>query len=208
MQHLQSITKIGRNPKNTSKVVSFLMPATFVLCLSIMYGGWSYIVHEQVSGRCVRQRYPICARNVVDISKLGDGPCNSEFDKIECGFDNGDCVTYNSMYPFCEVEDPWRVGDGHCDIIGGYNISECNWDGTDCISRNEEKEYVYNPPDDDEGLSPTGTATPQTLLPSSTPSLDSSEHTCFEQCNVNWIMPCQDACDPGRLFTICLENCY
>ena len=104
-----SITKIGRNPKNTGKVVSFLMPVTFVLCLSIMYGGWSYIVHERVSGRCVRQRYPICARNVVDISKLVDGPCNSEFDKIECGFDNGDCVTYNSMYPFCEVENPWWI---------------------------------------------------------------------------------------------------
>lgn len=32
----------------------------------------------------------------------------------------------------CDVPYPEYVGDGYCDMSGGYNTEACNWDGGDC----------------------------------------------------------------------------
>jgi predicted RNA-binding Zn-ribbon protein involved in translation (DUF1610 family) len=44
----------------------------------------------------------------------------------------GDCDEFNAEYPNCNVEDPYRTGDGRCDG-GAYNTTECGFDGVDCV---------------------------------------------------------------------------
>ena len=48
-----------------------------------------------------------------------------------CGFDGGDCKVFNAKYPFCNVTDPYRIGDGWCSGEE-YNTAECGFDEGDC----------------------------------------------------------------------------
>eukprot|EP00979_Chaetoceros_neogracilis_P003242 scaffold573_cov309-Chaetoceros_neogracile.AAC.1 len=70
---------------------------------------------------------------------IGDEYChggdyNIGYNTEECGFDGGDCETYNS-YLNCTVEYPGRIGSGYCDD-GDYNTEECGFDGGDCETYN------------------------------------------------------------------------
>ena len=51
-----------------------------------------------------------------------------------CNFDGGDCDAFMEKYPDCNATDPWRLGDGKCDLED-YMTYECGWDGGDCIDQ-------------------------------------------------------------------------
>ena len=36
-------------------------------------------------------------------------------------------------YPNCNVQSPWRIGNGRCNRYSNYNTPECGFDGGDCI---------------------------------------------------------------------------
>ncbi len=57
---------------------------------------------------------------------LGDGICDfiPEYMTEECGYEFGDCAD-------CQVEDPYRLGDGNCD--DAYNTRACGYDNGDCL---------------------------------------------------------------------------
>ena len=88
-------------------------------------------------------------------SFCGDGYCDESLNNAGCGWDGGDCCqescvgrdipcstnaldytcrdpTYKILPPNCKVEKPENVGDGFCDVYGGYNTAECDFDGGDC----------------------------------------------------------------------------
>jgi|AntRauTorckE5430_2_1112549.scaffolds.fasta_scaffold33284_1 hypothetical protein len=83
--------------------------------------------------------YPVllCIPNChVNLPKLiGDGDCNNggDYNTEECGFDGGDCVEFNTLYPGCVAPPDW-IDDGYCD--GDYNTEECKFDGGDCVEFN------------------------------------------------------------------------
>ena len=112
-------------------LIAVIMYICFAL---VMFLGLGVIAHRQDSGTYIRKRYPVCTRDVKDVSKLGDGICHTEFNNENCNFDHGDCEIFNLMYPNCDVQDPYNVGNGHCDAFEGYNVSECDYDGGDCLS--------------------------------------------------------------------------
>ena len=63
---------------------------------------------------------------------VGDYECDGGvYATEECGWDGGDCITFWSRHPLCNVDQPFRVGNGICDFEF-YNY-ECGWDGDDCI---------------------------------------------------------------------------
>lgn len=71
---------------------------------------------------------------------LGDGICDNfkdsgDFNSIECGYDDGDCIEFNFNYPNCTAEFTRLMGDGFCSG-GEYNTVECGFDGGDCIEFN------------------------------------------------------------------------
>jgi hypothetical protein len=77
--------------------------------------------------------YPNCNAkdpNNYDLSRIGDGNCDGDYNTAECGFDGGDCDFFNK-YPDCNVPYWWNIGDGTCHG-GYYNTSECGFDGGDC----------------------------------------------------------------------------
>jgi hypothetical protein len=96
-------------------------------------------------GDCIEfnKKYPDCYIDSDDIDTMGDGLCHKYVvddegmiknlvNRMECGFDAGDCVEFNAKYISCPVPEPFRVGNGHCDG-GPYNTTECGFDGGDCI---------------------------------------------------------------------------
>eukprot|EP00979_Chaetoceros_neogracilis_P009524 scaffold2166_cov144-Chaetoceros_neogracile.AAC.2 len=91
------------------------------------------------------QDYPNC--NVQYPGWIGDGKCQKfgNYNTAECGFDGGDCDTFNK-YPNC-IAYPSRLGDGNCQNSGYYNTAECGFDGGDCEDFNSKFPNctVWNP---------------------------------------------------------------
>ena len=73
---------------------------------------------------------------------LNDGHCTSSglYNTKACGFDGGDCIKFNEIFPSgeCKVLNGTKIGDGICDNNGNYNTPECNYDGGDCLDFNEK----------------------------------------------------------------------
>ena len=77
-------------------------------------------------------------------SRLGDGVCDLRYMRDDCNWDDGDCCHVGSGYcPYavttsiCNVSDPSKLGDGHCQMNGTsfrdeYVTYKCDWDGGDC----------------------------------------------------------------------------
>ena len=86
---------------------------------------------------------------------IRDGYCNDEKNKIQCGFDGGDCCysNFNITKKFCkdcscltgdflEKFDSPLIGDGYChDEI---NTAEYNYDGGDCCGSCVNKIFCTN----------------------------------------------------------------
>ena len=84
---------------------------------------------------------------------VGDGYCNDEANKIQCGFDGGDCCYSNIRETYCseckcltgndgEVINYSFVGDGYCH--DEFNNAEYNYDGGDCCGSCVVKTYCLN----------------------------------------------------------------
>ena len=57
--------------------------------------------------------------------------------------DGGDCAELNAFrekYPTCDDSYYYKVGDGHCDNLSGYNTPACGFDGGDCEGFNAMKQ--------------------------------------------------------------------
>ena len=96
---------------------------------------------------------------------LGNGRCDGgTYNSIECGFDGGDCLVFNSKYPNCTVPNPSWVGDGVCDgdirkvgtedtainmivmmRLFEYHTEACGFDGGDCAPPKYPNCINYNP---------------------------------------------------------------
>lgn len=100
------------------------------ICLA-MIGSWGYFAYGQVSGKFFALKYPKCHISDKEILKLNDGICDGgQLNTIACGFDDGDCITFNLAYPNCKIDEPTKIGDGICDQE--YNDEDCLYDGDDC----------------------------------------------------------------------------
>jgi hypothetical protein len=81
---------------------------------------------------CIVKGYPDC--QVEYPLYIGDGTCNGgDYNKEECGWDGGDCETYNTEYPNCNPESIATIGDGKCNNFEIQNSIQCGFDGGDCI---------------------------------------------------------------------------
>lgn len=84
---------------------------------------------------CLNPTYPDC--NVEYASWIGDGECDGPaYHGEECGYDDGDCLSFLETYPNCSVEYPMWINDGYCDG-GPYAREECGFDGGDCLKLGE-----------------------------------------------------------------------
>ena len=84
----------------------------------------------------------------VDLRSIRDGKCTI-VDKT-CGHDGGDCVEFHLAFntssggknctevACCNVTEPFRLGDGECNLGSGYNTEECKSDGGDCDDFNDQ----------------------------------------------------------------------
>jgi len=105
-----------------------------VICMA-MIGCWGFFVYGQVSGKFFALKYPKCNIRDDDILKLNNGVCDGGYlNTIACGFDDGDCITFNLGYPNCKIDEPIKIGNGICNQE--YNDADCLYDGDDCCPLN------------------------------------------------------------------------
>ena len=124
--------------EETRKVQPYLHLFLFMI-LFIMFGGWIAVVILQNNDYFISQKYPNCPVEL-DFRLIDDGKCDTSIghkaNVLDCGWEGGDCLTFNERYPDCIVEEPLSLDDGECD--GGlYNTVECGFDGGDCLAFNE-----------------------------------------------------------------------
>lgn len=125
-------------------ITTFLgIPLRSVILLLLfvsMACGWGFFVHGQLSGSFFYQKYPYCPISTQDIIKTSDGVCDGGvLNSIECGFDDGDCISFNFGYPNCFAIEPSKIGDGVCDLE--YNTPDCRYDGNDCCAYLNDNYY-------------------------------------------------------------------
>ena len=120
------------------------------------------IIHEpsqDTSGRNLQITISdLCKRRVENEGWIGDGWCDAEgaYNTAACNWDGGDCCQFTCVslgvpgydcssnfdckdprpskfdYSNCNVQVKAWIGDGYCDMSGGFNTAECNYDGGDC----------------------------------------------------------------------------
>jgi len=78
------------------------------------------------------------------VGYLGDNLCHGQFNNEDCGHDDNKCHEFNAKYKNCKglVTNPHQVGDGTCNH-DPYNVEACEWDGGDCLERNEKIKLMY-----------------------------------------------------------------
>ena len=50
-------------------------------------------------------------------------------------------LQYNAKFKNCSVDEPFRIGDGYCNLE--HNSSECGYDGGDCIGKSTGIKLTY-----------------------------------------------------------------
>ncbi len=115
----------------------FQVRLLFLTIIMILFIGlWSLHVFRQQSGAYFDEEYPKCKGHFALANKqFGDGICyGGVLNSQDCGFEGGDCITFNLAYPLCKGENftsvEERIGNGVCDEELG--IPECKFDGGDC----------------------------------------------------------------------------
>jgi len=89
--------------------------------------------------------YPYCRFEApVEIGWLGNGECHKQLNHPDCGYDDGDCDEYNQLYQNndsgCDVNEPYLLFNGKCDLQYQYFTSECGYDGGECQEKIQELE--------------------------------------------------------------------
>ena len=101
----------------------FLRSSIITLITAIVLCIITWIAYLQDSGYFFNQKHPDCIQvyyeEDIDFMKLpevfnyvGDGRCDGKFNTKECGWDGGDCESFNQLYPKCKVEFPVLIGNG------------------------------------------------------------------------------------------------
>jgi len=122
----------------TTKVLKtkFVLPSFHALISVLVYfamvTGWAFVLYGQETGKFYDVKYPQCQVKLQkdDIKKIGDGKCDGGlFNRYECGFDGGDCISFRLAYPDClgPKVDPAKISNGECDHENNYK--ECGYDG-------------------------------------------------------------------------------
>ena len=107
----------------------------FITIFFIFLGIWILIISNQDNGSLILKKYPNCTI-ILYYEDVKNGKCDSpkgvKANIPDCGWEAGDCLDFNAIFPNCNGVKPFRVGDGQCDG-DHYNKLECMWDGGDCI---------------------------------------------------------------------------
>ena len=81
-----------------SELPTFLTSITFFLRYSCSGPACfkGYFAYGQVSGKFFSLKYPKCYIEDYEVQKLNNGVCDGgRLNTIACGFDDGDCITFN-----------------------------------------------------------------------------------------------------------------
>jgi len=128
------------------KVCCKLVPARIIflaLLAIVLLVGWLIIVYGQVSGNYFKYKFEDCNIPVHLIENISNDECDGGIlNSIECNFDGGDCLDFNTAWPKCDVPNAFKVGDGECDVL--YNKEECGYDGGDCCPYDDDDEHFFN----------------------------------------------------------------
>lgn len=121
------------------------------------HGGWhnsDFCNSDGNDCNAFNARYPRCTeytnailderKPLISVPVLGNGVCESFlYNNRDCGYENGDCLTFNILYPECadkikELLDSGFprtslpiLGDGICNS-GLYMLSECGFEDGEC----------------------------------------------------------------------------
>jgi len=131
-EEVQKITLKRQRLKKRKIPLQTIISATVIFLVFTM---WVFIVIRQNSGRYFYKKYPDCLnQDREDISSrindVENDVCDKWANKIECGFDGGDCLNFNMAFPNCEADFPNQVGDRECQEK--LVTKDCGYDRGDC----------------------------------------------------------------------------
>ena len=125
--------------REDDKIIKYLVWLFTMIYVGSMFGVWIAVWKAQTNGFFLYQKYPLC--NALEPEFIGDGSCHFqkgvESNTLNCGWEGGDCISFNEHYPDCNVTVPYFIGDGDCILMDNYNTEECGWDGGDCAVFNK-----------------------------------------------------------------------
>lgn len=121
-----------------------LRPLVLVTLLTVMMSiFFGLIVVRQNNLEFFKEKYPNCyIKDHNKILQFNDGKCDGGAQNtFQCGFDGGDCASFNVAYPNCGSLKAHQVGDGICQEE--HNNKNCGFDGGDCCnSKLDSDEYL------------------------------------------------------------------
>ncbi len=134
----------------------------FLFLLCGMIGWWGKILSLQKNGTYFIMKFPDCEEHAqLGLEQFGDDTCfGGPLNTLDCAFENGDCLDFNTAYPLCRTNElvnvGKEVGNGQCNIT--FAIYECDYDGGDCCSYELQRStkfennecnggYIHNSPE-------------------------------------------------------------
>ena len=154
------------NRENSRKCCIPIHSLGGLMVMLVMFSSWIYVLDGQNGLKFAKERYPNCTRIN---KKFSDKKCDRDFNVKVCGYDDGDCIQFNSEYTRCSALDPNIVGDTKCILKGDENdmiqgicnkctdpnvwTPACKWDGYDCCNVDDTAKLqlgdgICNPNDD------------------------------------------------------------